>query len=131
MKVCRLLIVEDRGDIAELLADFFSHEGYRIATAATAAEMEVVLDREEVDVVILDLILPGGVSGWNAVEQVCSRNVGVILVTGDHQHRDRLESSGLHYLMKPFRLQVLLEEVEAVLRETDAACAPEKRRGAA
>jgi DNA-binding response OmpR family regulator len=129
-RICRILIVEDQGDVADLLAEFFSDEGYRIAAAATVAAMDEALRHEEFDVAIVDMTLPGGESGWTAAERLRSCNVGVILVTGDHEQMARLEASGAHHLIKPFRLHALLALVEQVLQEMQAVCAPEKHRGA-
>jgi YesN/AraC family two-component response regulator len=48
-------------------------------------------------------------------------------VTGDHRHLERLQTSGQHYLLKPFRVQHLVEIVDKILVETAAKCVRRKR----
>ena len=57
-----------------------------------------------------------------AVDPASKRGGGAILVTGDHRHLERLQTSGQHYLLKPFRVQHLVEIVDKILVETAAKC---------
>jgi DNA-binding response OmpR family regulator len=124
-KICHVLVVEDQGDIADLLAEFLSAEGYRIHVARDGAAMRAALAAQPFDVVILDLTLPGRDNGWALAELVVDQGIGLIVVTGDHGNLDRLEHGTYRYLLKPFRLDALLTEVEGALKDADARCAPD------
>ncbi len=64
MKICKVLIVEDDSDIRELLSGTFAGEGYRFVMATNAAEMRSALASDpELDIVVVDLHLPGGANG--------------------------------------------------------------------
>jgi len=130
-KICHVLIVEDQGDIADLLAEFLSGEGYQMHIARDGATMRAALAAHPLDVVILDLTLPGPESGWALAELAVGRGLGLIIVTGDHANVERLEHASHRYLLKPFRLDALLLEVENALRDAHAHCAPDPSRRAA
>lgn len=86
--------------------------------------MRSALDREsEIDIVVIDLLLPGGVDGLALAGEATSRGLPVILVTGDHRYDDKLTASGHRYLLKPFALATFVALVEDVLRESAARCA--------
>jgi two-component system OmpR family response regulator len=121
--ICKILIVEDEGAIADLLSEVFAENGYMVATAATTDEMRAELDAGRFDIVVLDLMLPGRESGWSLVEHVRTRDIGLVVVTGDMRQLPRLEASGIPYLAKPFRLEQFLRLVEEILRQRQAKCA--------
>jgi two-component system, OmpR family, response regulator len=126
-KICHVLVVEDQGDIADLLAEFLSGEGYQMHIARDGATMREALTAQPIDVVVLDLTLPGRESGWLLAELVVSYGLGLIIVTGDHANVERLENGAYRYLLKPFRLDALLMEVECALKDIDAHCAPDRK----
>ncbi|HEY0526662.1 MAG TPA: response regulator [Stellaceae bacterium] len=130
-KICHVLIVEDQGDIADLLAEFLSGEGYQMHIARDGATMRSAVAAYPLDVVILDLTLPGPESGWALAELAVDQGLGLIVVTGDHANVERLELGEYRYLLKPFRLDALLMEVENALKDVNAHCAPDANRRAA
>jgi DNA-binding NtrC family response regulator len=127
-RVCKVLIVEDDGDVRAVINEMLACEGYEFLMAADAASMQHLLADEDVDIVIVDVVLPGGESGLRLAQELTDRGYGVILVTGHHQHFDTVEQSGHRYLLKPFRMNSLLELVDQVLRETQARCETKRRR---
>jgi DNA-binding NtrC family response regulator len=127
-RVCKVLIVEDDGDVRAVINEMLACEGYEFLMAADAASMRHLLADEDVDIVIVDVVLPGGESGLRLAQELTDRGYGVILVTGHHQHFDTVEQSGHRYLLKPFRMNSLLELVDQVLRETQARCETKRRR---
>ena len=127
-RVCKVLIVEDDGDVLAVINEMLAFDGYEFLMAADAASMRRLLADDEVDVVIVDVVLPGGEGGLALAQELTDQGYGVILVTGHHQHFDMVEQSGHRYLLKPFRMNSLLELVDQVLRETQARCQTRSRR---
>jgi two-component system phosphate regulon response regulator OmpR len=122
-RICKVLVVEDNDEIRQLLGNVFHHEGYHFVMAGDARGMRQVLTAHpDVDVVILDVRLPGSENGLSLAKELAGKSYGVILVTGDHRHADRLEMSGHRYILKPFRMASLLELVDRVLNETKRQC---------
>jgi two-component system, OmpR family, response regulator len=134
-----ILIVDDQREICELVQEYLSGEGYRVSTAQSGGEMRKVMAQSPVDLVILDLMLPGedGLTLARSLRQELP-NVGIIILTGRGEIVDRiigLEMGADDYLPKPFHLRELLARVKSVLRrassrgtETHAAPSRSKAR---
>jgi len=123
-KICKVLLVEDQHDLQLLLRELFALEGYRFRIVEDGAAMRRTLDAEEdIDIVVIDILLPGGADGLTLAKEVAEeRGLPVILVTGDHQQVEKLDASGHRYLLKPFRIASFLELIETVLREAKNTC---------
>jgi DNA-binding NtrC family response regulator len=122
-KICKVLVVEDDQDIRSLLGDVFEMEGYHFMMAANGDEMRQALATDDdVDVVILDVGLPGSANGLTLAGEVAKRGIGVILVSGYPDHFDSLQVSGHRFLQKPFKLTALLALIEETLQKTDRNC---------
>jgi DNA-binding NtrC family response regulator len=126
-RICKVLIVENDDDVRDLLGDIFADEGFRFSMVKTGAEVQEALDRDDYDVVIIDVTQPGDEDGFALARIAHEQGCGAILVTGDHRHVERLQGSGQHYLLKPFRVQQLVEIVDKILAETAARCV--RKRG--
>jgi DNA-binding response OmpR family regulator len=126
-RICKVLIVENDDDVRDLLGDIFRDEGFRFSMVKTGAEMREALDDDDYDVVIIDVTQPGHEDGFALAKIAREQGCGAILVTGDHRHLERLEVCGQHYLLKPFRVQQLVETVDKILAETAARCVRRKR----
>ena len=120
-----IAVVEDDPEIRLLVTGLLSNEGFEVAPCAHAADLDRVLQRRRVDLVLLDLMLPGedGLS-------VCRRLRGapvetpVIMVTAKGDDIDRilgLELGADDYVSKPFNPRELVARVRAVLRRTREA----------
>ncbi|MGH7052538.1 MAG: response regulator [Stellaceae bacterium] len=126
-RICKILIVEDYDEIRELLSTAFTDEGFEFAAVGTGAEMRAALDADDYDIAIIDVLLPGGEDGFALAETARELDCGVILITGDHRHLERLDKSGHYHLLKPFRLQDMMTLIERVLSETANLCVRRKR----
>ncbi len=118
-----ILIVDDQKDICELVQDYLSGEGYRVSTANDGPGMRRVMAQHAIDLVILDLMLPGedGLTLARALRN--ESGVGIIILTGRGETVDRiigLEMGADDYLPKPFHLRELLARVKSVLRRVSA-----------
>lgn len=114
-----ILAVEDDEEVRELLADYLTHEGFRVTLASSGAEMASALEAEKVDLVLLDLRLPDG-DGLSLIRQLRTEShLPVIILSGRVEDVDRivgLELGADDYLTKPFNPRELLARIKAVLR---------------
>jgi DNA-binding response OmpR family regulator len=127
-RICKVLVVEDNAGIRELLCDLFSYEGYRFACVATAEAFRAELAGGDVDVAIIDFVIPGPDNGLSLAKEAADHGSGVILVTGHHDHFSSIEHCGHRYLYKPFAIKSLLELVDVTLQETRRTCKVKGRR---
>jgi DNA-binding NtrC family response regulator len=123
------LIVEDDHGVQELLQRVLVDEGNDVAVARGGDEMRAAFDRGRFDVVIIDVGLPGTENGIALARQAAERGCGVVLITGDHNHFEALDRTGHCYLLKPFRVEKLLEATQQAAEAVNARCSI--RRGAA
>jgi DNA-binding response OmpR family regulator len=126
-RICKVLIVENNDGVRDLLANVFHDEGYRFSLVETGAEMREALDDDDYDVALIDVTQPGHEDGIALAQIAREQGCAPILVTGDHRHLERLDASGQRYLLKPFRVQQLIELVDKILVETAARCVRRKR----
>jgi two-component system OmpR family response regulator len=121
-----ILVVDDQQEICDMVQDYLSSEGYRISTAHDGSGMRRVMAQSAVDLVILDLMLPGedGLTLARALRE--ESTVGIIILTGRGETVDRiigLEMGADDYLPKPFHLRELLARVKSVLRRVSTRTA--------
>ncbi len=109
-----------------MLTRYFEQEGYRISAAADGAALNAQLDGS-VDVILLDVVMPGE-DGVTLARQIRARSdVGIIMLTGRDDVLDRvvgLEVGADDYIAKPFHLREVLARVKSVLRRRVAPMAP-------
>src|SRR4051812_13152096 len=114
-----ILIVDDQKEICEVVQEYLSGEGYKVSVAHDGASMRRVMQQARIDLVILDLMLPGEDGLTLARGLRDESNVGIIILTGRGETVDRiigLEMGADDYLPKPFHLRELLARVKSVLR---------------
>jgi two-component system, OmpR family, response regulator len=118
-----LLVVDDDAEIAHILSRYFGSHGFRVSTAGDGIQMRHVLDSEPVDIVMLDIGLPGE-DGFSLTRNLRGYWHGpVIIVTGRGDSVDRivgLELGADDYVTKPFDLRELLARVRSVLRRVSS-----------
>ena len=122
-RTCKILVVEDNANIREFLQTLFDDEGYQIVVAGSGEEVRRALAAQSFDVALIDVTLPGSDDGFALAELAQEHGCGVILVTGDARHFDRVEVSGHRYLLKPFRIERLLVLITELLEGTDCRVA--------
>jgi two-component system OmpR family response regulator len=128
-----ILVVDDQKEICEVVQQYLSSEGYRVSVANDGGGMRRVMGQAEVDLVILDLMLPGE-DGLTLARQLREEStVGIIILTGRGETVDRiigLEMGADDYLPKPFHLRELLARVKSVLRRASSRAQKDKPGGA-
>lgn len=114
-----ILIVDDDAQIRQLAGKFLREHGYRVTTARDGREMRQALTSVSIDLVILDIMLPGS-NGLDLCKEIRSRSsLPVIMLTARGSETDRivgLEIGADDYLAKPFNPRELLARINAVLR---------------
>ncbi|HTI67515.1 MAG TPA: response regulator transcription factor [Caulobacteraceae bacterium] len=116
-----LLIVDDDADIRSLLSEQMEAAGYAIRTASNGAEMFTVLNNSQVDLIILDLNLPGQDGLALCRESRSRRNIPIIMLTARGEAIDRcigLEVGADDYITKPFEPRELVARVRSVMRRS-------------
>jgi len=118
-----ILVVDDEQEIRELLARYLHQHGYQCSLAADGAAMERVLARSEIDLIVLDLMLPGE-DGLALCRKLRGHsNLPVIMLTAMGDETDRiigLEMGADDYIAKPFSPRELLARIKAVIRRANA-----------
>ncbi|MBP2197680.1 response regulator [Pantoea cypripedii] len=120
-----ILVVDDDRDIRELVTDYLIKSGYRATGAANGREMRALLAANAIDLVVLDIMMPGD-DGLTLCRQLRSdpqRNLPILMLTARSEDSDRilgLEMGADDYLVKPFVARELLARIKAILRRTRA-----------
>ncbi len=114
-----IVVVDDDPSIREVVYEYLAEHGYRVSTADGGAAMRRILERESVDLVILDLTMPEehGFDVLSAIRK--TSNAGVIILTGTGDPIDHvvgLELGADDYVPKPCDMRQLLARVRSVLR---------------
>ena len=119
----RILIAEDDVNINNLLKEALEREGYVCRQAFSGTEAVLLLERDDVSLILLDLMLPG-MDGWQILQTLrTAKQTPVICLTARDSVDDRvrgLDSGANDYLVKPFSFSELLARVRAQLRQHHA-----------
>jgi DNA-binding response OmpR family regulator len=116
----KVLIIEDEASLRNGLKDNLEAEGYKVSAAATGKEgLEKGL-KEEADLILLDIMLPG-MNGFDICKKIKSKKlrVPIIMLTAKAKEADKilgLELGADDYITKPFSVNELLARIKAVLR---------------
>jgi two-component system, OmpR family, response regulator len=117
-----ILIVDDDAEIRDLLSRFLVKHDYRVTTARDGREMKKVLSDWQVDLIVLDLMMPGE-DGLSLCRKVrAESNMPVIMLTAMGEDVDRiigLEIGADDYMAKPFNPRELAARIKAVLRRAE------------
>ena len=122
-----VLIIEDDGNIAELLRLYLEKEGYHAAIAPDGGAGVEQFRRLRPDLVLLDLMLPK-LDGFGVCEWIRGRSdVPVVMLTALDGEAEQLRGYDLRiddYVTKPFSMPVLLRKIAAILRRSGGQCEP-------
>ena len=114
-----VLIVEDEEDVRQLAAESLEEFGYRVLLANDASAAVSVLERDTVDLLLSDIVMPGGMSGLELADQArrLRCELPVLLTTGYAEAIDRATAcgSGIELLRKPFRPRELGAKIHQML----------------
>jgi two-component system phosphate regulon response regulator OmpR len=119
-----ILVVDDDRRLRELLARFLGDNGYRVTTAANAAEADLRLARLVFDAIVLDIMMPGE-NGFDFARRFrTDSSVPILMLTARADGKDRINGLEIgvdDYLAKPFEPRELLLRLGNILKRTMAA----------
>ena len=125
-----VLVVDDDVSIQEMIRMGLEADGMHILSAGDGAEALEVLDREPVDVVLLDIMMPR-VDGWMALMEIrnnpATADIPVIMLTAKTQDLAKIlafKQGVQQYVTKPFNLMELSARVRSLVRTRPAGAAP-------
>lgn len=118
-----VLVVDDDLEIRELLAEYLTKNGFKVTTAANGMQMRAALTSGQIDLIVLDLMLPGedGLVLCRDLRARGAEPVPILMLTARSDEADRivgLEMGADDYISKPFVARELLARVRAILRRT-------------
>jgi two-component system, OmpR family, response regulator len=117
-----ILVVDDDLGLRELLDRYFAGNGYRVTTVANGRQMREVLANHRVDLIVLDLMLPGD-DGLTLCRNLrANYDIPILMLTARGDEADRivgLEMGADDYLTKPFAPRELLARIRSVLRRAE------------
>ncbi|MBU0507417.1 response regulator transcription factor [bacterium] len=127
MNKAHVLVVDDEEDILEIVRYNLTQEGYRVTCAESSERALIEIRRHPPDVLILDLMLPGGLDGLDLCRKLKSdaetSQIPIIMLTARAEEADMvtgLELGADDYVTKPFSPRVLSARVKAMLRRQQA-----------
>jgi len=120
-----ILVVDDDQEIRDLLARFLARHGLRVTTARDGVEMARLLDERRIDLIVLDLMLPGE-DGLVLTRRLRESRptLPIVMLTAMGEDTDRivgLEMGADDYVAKPFNPRELLARIKAVLRRAQGS----------
>lgn len=117
-----VLLVEDEAAIASALRAYLERDGFRVLAAESGEEALALLEREAVQIVVLDVGLPG-IDGFEVCRRIRLRSATpIIMLTARDEEPDRvagLEVGADDYVGKPFSARELVARVKAILRRAE------------
>lgn len=117
--VSTILVVDDEPIVRDVVVRYLERDGYRTLEAATGGEAQLLLEREQTSLVVLDVMLPG-IDGFELCRWIRSRSdLPIVMLTARGEEADRivgLELGADDYLTKPFSPRELAVRVRNVLR---------------
>jgi two-component system, OmpR family, response regulator len=125
-----VLVVDDDVDLCNLISEYLGQNDIRVTAVNSGKQMLEVIGREAIDLLLLDLRLPGedGMRLARTVRE--SSRMPIVILTGRSEEADRvmgLELGADDYVTKPFSARELLARIRAVIRRSQMEVAPPAR----
>ncbi|PKA41513.1 response regulator [Rhizobium sullae] len=128
-KAAHIAVVDDHRDIRDLVGKYLEEQGYRVSVADSGAALRRIIERTAVDLVVLDVMMPGE-DGLSVCRQLrAATDTPIIFLTAMAEDTDRiigLELGADDYLVKPFNPRELLARIRAVLRRANSLPAQQR-----
>ena len=115
-----ILVVEDNADMRELFCTVLSDNGYQCLSAADGLEALEIMDKEYVDLIVADIMMPG-MDGYELTKEIraAKMDIPILMVTAKDQFDDMqrgFRAGTDDYMIKPINVKELVLRVEALLR---------------
>ena len=112
----KILLVEDNKEIHELIKKALEKERYIVINAYSGTEALIILEKEKIDLILLDLMLPG-ITGEEIIKKI--KSIPIIIISAKVSKEDKINSlliGANDYITKPFDMDELLVRVKVQLR---------------
>ncbi len=123
----KVLVVEDDKKMNEILVDYLESDGYEVYSARDGIEALSLFDHEDIQLVILDIMLPK-LDGWSVCRRIRQKSdVLIIILSARSEEDDKLlgyELGADEYITKPFSPKVLLAAITALLKRSRVNTVP-------
>jgi two-component system OmpR family response regulator len=123
-----ILVVDDHAEIRHSVSRYLEKNGMRVIGASNTVEMDDQLARESVDLIVLDVMMPGedGLTACTRLRQAhCTTPILMLTALGEDNDRiTGLDSGADDYLAKPFNPRELLARINAILRRASSPSSP-------
>ena len=122
MEETNILVVDDEKEIADLVEIYLVSDGYKVFKANNAKEGLEILEKEEIHLVLLDIMMPGmdGLEMCRKIRE--TNNIPIIMLSAKSTDLDKILGLGTgadDYVVKPFEMKELIARINAVLRRTE------------
>jgi len=120
----KIMVVDNEPDIVDLTRTVLELGGYEVLAAYSGEECLRQLEKEKVDLVLLDIMMPG-MSGWDVFNRINKKSPDIkvafmsVLEISDKRKQVLLEEGLADYIMKPFDKDTLLNRIDKILQETE------------
>jgi len=116
-----ILIVDDEAAIRDMVRMALEIDGFKVSDASNAHQAAKILDREDIDLILLDWMMPGvsGIDFAGRIRREGNHHVGIIMVTAKDDENDLIRGLDIgadDYIKKPFSTKELTSRMKAVLR---------------
>lgn len=110
-----ILVVDDDGDVRDVLVEILQNDNYRVSSVANGALMRDFLETDDaVDCVVLDALMPGE-SSISLAHHLKEVGTPLVMISGSHDAMEYAEKNGLQLLRKPFHTQELYSALNTAL----------------
>jgi two-component system NtrC family sensor kinase len=126
------LLVEDNAEVADVGRSYLEQLGYRVELAASAQAALDVLERQSIDLVFSDILMPGGMNGFDLAHAIRARfpAMPILLTTGFSSSAQDAVRQGYEVLQKPYDVAALERGLTAARKWADRQRQPEPQRAA-
>jgi len=120
----KIMVVDNEADIVDLTRTVLELGGYNVVAALSGEECLRLLEKEKVDLVLLDIMMPG-MSGWDVFNRINKKSPKIkvafmsVLEISDKRKQVLIEEGLADYIMKPFDKDTLLDRVDKILEEKE------------
>ena len=120
----KIMVVDNEPDIVDLTRTVLELGGYNVVAAHSGEECLRLLEKEKVDLVLLDIMMPG-MSGWDVFNRINKKSPNIkvafmsVLEISDKRKQVLFEEGIADYIMKPFDKDSLLNRIDKILEEKE------------
>ena len=118
----KIMVVDNEPDIVDLTRTVLELGGYSVVPAYSGEECLRILEKENVDLILLDIMMPG-MSGWDVFNRIKHKNLDTkvvfmsVLEISESRKKTLMEEGLAEYIIKPFSKDTLIGKINALLKE--------------